>query len=461
MGRQRTKKGGNLPFLILALAVILIGLIVLVVFLEQGRQSAATPSETLKITEESQDPSDEVTDPPTDPPVVKQTTATIGNTGDMMFHKRVIKCGYNAATNTFNYDHIYQYWKKYIQALDYATANLELTLIQTEDEGDFKGYSGYPQFNSPDAVAEALKEAGFDLLLTANNHSYDRFNKGLIRTQQVLDNLGFDRIGTRLTADAPNYLVKEVNGITFGMINYTYTTSMDANGTLSLNGISVGKDSPLVNGFSYSRLDSFYTKLEGEIAAMRAEGAEAIILYIHWGDEYQIKENSTQNKMAQALCNLGIDVIVGDHPHVPQPVELLTNQADSTKKTLCLYSTGNAVSNISRADKRPKNTEDGMMFSVTFAKYSDGTVVLEGADIMPTWVDRINESDWSDQFIVLPLDDSVEDWKSAMNLSDETLQECKDSYQRTMDIVGEGLAEANAYYAQNQQAVEALLGVKN
>ncbi len=459
MHNKRSQKGNNLSFLIFALGIILAGLIVLVFFLEQDKSSSANPSETqASVTQEQ---TDLPTDSPTNAPIVKQSTATIGNTGDIMFHKRVIQCGYDASTDSFNYDHIYKHWKTYIQQLDYATANLELTLIQNESEGDFKGYNGYPQFNAPDAVVEALKDAGFDMLLTANNHSYDRRNKGLIRTQQVLDSLGIDRIGTRLTEDAPNYLVKEINGITFGMINYTYTTSMDEDGKIALNGIPVGKDSPLVNAFSYARLDSFYHKLEDEIADMKADGAEVILLYIHWGDEYQTTENKTQNKMAQALCNLGIDVIVGDHPHVPQPVELLTNENDQTKKTLCLYSTGNAVSNISRADKRPKNTEDGMLFSVTFAKYSDGTVVLESADIMPTWVDRIDESDGSDQFVVLPLDDTVPDWKSAMNLSDATLKECKDSYKRTMGIVGEGLEQANAYYAQNQQEVESRLGVKN
>ncbi len=457
MPRKAPNRNIPVTFLVVVLALILVGLIVLVVVLEQSRQDAPPATEptagtTAPVTEAP-------TSPPTEPPVVKQTTATIGNTGDMMFHTKVIKCGYDSAAGTFNYDHIYQYWKPYIEKLDYATANLELTLMKTDSEGEFKGYNGYPRFNSPDAVAHALKNAGFDLLLTANNHSYDRFNTGLIRTQQVLDDLGFDRIGTRLTKDAPTYIIKEVNGIKIGMINYTYATNITDDGTVYLNGIKVGADSPLVNAFSYSRLSAFYDKLEGEISQMRNEGAEAIILYIHWGDEYKTTENKTQNKMAQALCNLGIDVIVGDHPHVPQPVELLTNEADENKKTLCLYSTGNAVSNISRADKRPLNTEDGMMFSVTFAKYSDGTVVIESADIMPTWVDRIDETDWSYQFVVLPLDDEVADWQSAMNLSNATLKECKNSYDRTMSIVGEGLEAANAYYAQRQQEVEAQLGV--
>ena len=311
-------------------------------------------------------------------------------------------------------------------------------------------------------MPEALKVAGFDMLLTANNHSYDTRNKGFMRTQQVVSDLGFDHIGTRPDLETPNYLVKEINGIKIGMINYTYTTKLDDDGKAYLNGIPLTlEDSKLVNVFNYWKLDQFYTKLSGEMEAMRAEGAEAIVLYIHWGDEYNTTQNKTQTKMAQDLCNLGVDVIVGNHAHVPQPVALLTNENDETQKTLCVYSTGNAVSNITRHDKgRPINCEDGMFFTFTFAKYSDGTVILENTDLMPTWVDRTDESDWSDQFIVLPLDRENEDWQTALGINDATLKECQKSYDRTMDIVGAGLEEAQTYYAQHQKDVEAEIGVK-
>jgi len=464
------RSDNTIPLLIVTvvLVLVLIGLIVTLVIIERGPQPPAEttgPIFTTAPTEEpTLPPTEPPTLPPTEPPIVKESTATIGVTGDVLFHDRLIASGYDSATGTFNYDKIYKFWSAYINKVDYAVANLEGTLIQKDTSSGLLGYHGYPMFNAPDAEAGALKNAGFDMVLTANNHTYDSFHDGFIRTQEVVRDLGLDWIGTRLAEEDKTYTVKDINGIKIGMINYTYNTSQNDEGKISLNGIGVTlEDSKLVNSFSYSRLDSFYTQLAGQMEDMREEGAEAIVLYIHWGDEYKTYANDTQKKMAQALCDLGIDVIVGNHAHVPQPVELLTNSADETKKTLCIYSTGNAVSNIYPASTNnfPKNTEDGMFFTFSFAKYSDGTVVLEGADVLPTWVDRIDERDWSYNYYVLPLDKAVEDWQTAMDLTDATLKECKDSYDRTMGIVGEGLLAANEYYAQNQAAVEEALGVQS
>ena len=163
--------------------------------------------------------------------------------------------------------------------------------------------------------------------------------------------------------------------------------------------------------------------------------------------------------MAQALCDLGVDVIVGNHAHVPQPIELLTSTTDEKQKTLCLYSMGNSISNI-RGSKYPKETEDGMLFSVTFAKYSDGTVILESADVLPTWVNRYVEDDVS-KYKILTMDRTDKDnWQEKMSLTDELLSACQASYDRTMAIVGSGLEAANAYYAEHQTDVENQIGVK-
>ena len=183
------------------------------------------------------------------------------------------------------------------------------------------------------------------------------------------------------------------------------------------------------------------------------------MIQIHWGEEYQTSANRTQKKMAQALCDLGVDVIVGNHPHVPQPVELLTGTGNEAQKTLCLYSMGNSLSNI-RGSKYPKETEDGLLFQVTFAKYSDGTVVLESTDVLPTWVNRYTENG-ATRYEILTMDSNEKDkWQEKMDLSDELLASCQASYDRTMAIVGEGLNAANAYYSQHQTEVENQIGVK-
>lgn len=395
--------------------------------------------------------------PPTQPPIVKESTATIGSTGDILLHKKVIQSGYSQETGTYNYDSAFSVFSSFVSKMDYAVANLEVTLCGNENGYE---YSGYPCFNAPDAIADALKNAGFDMLLTANNHCFDTRTTGLLRTQEILRNRELDYTGTRYTEEEKNYLVKEINGIKIGMICYTYNTGVDENGAVSLNGIPLTAEATrLVNSFDYGNLDAFYTKLSAELSAMRGDGAEAVMVYLHWGDEYDTTPNATQKKVAQALCDMGVEVIVGNHAHVPQPVELLTNSQDESKKTLCLYSMGNALSNIRRGPSYPTETEDGMLFQVTFAKYSDGTVVVESVDVLPTWVNRYTE-DGVMKFQILAMDNRDKDnWQTSMNLTEELLEECRDSYERTMEIVGSGLETANAYFRQHQQEVEAIIGV--
>jgi len=187
------------------------------------------------------------------------------------------------------------------------------------------------------------------------------------------------------------------------------------------------------------------------------------MLYIHWGEEYQLKANSSQKTIAQKLCDLGVDVIVGGHPHVVQPIELLTGTTDESQKTVCLYSMGNAVSNQrlgNLSSVKTAHTEDGVMMQVTFAEYSDGTVIVEMADLLPFWVNMHYDADWNKLYQLMPLDDEIEDWKSQFGLTDAELKKLEESYDRTMDIVGEGLTQVKEYYAANQEAVEEALGVK-
>ena len=179
---------------------------------------------------------------------------------------------------------------------------------------------------------------------------------------------------------------------------------------------------------------------------MKAAGAKAIVMYIHWGEEYQLKANANQTAIAQALCDLGVDVIVGGHPHVVQPVELLTSTTDPDHKTVCLYSMGNAISNQRRENMNLNtgHTEDGVLFSFTFAQYSDGEVLLDSVEILPTWV-WLGTIDGSKEYRILPLDQDVEDWAAAFNISESAAASAQSSYQRTMDLVGEGIEASNAW----------------
>ena len=388
---------------------------------------------------ESVQPRPEPEPAPAPEPIVKTATAAVAATGDILMHYPIIKTGAQGDGN-YDFGSIFTYIDDYVGAADYAAANLETTLAGLDN--GYK-YQGYPRFNCPDGIVDSLKQAGFDLLLTANNHTFDTGEKGMLRTLSVIDDRALERIGTRAAQEEKPYTVQDINGIMIGMTCFTYETEDGDPQVKSLNCLPVTQTAaPLINTFHDQRLEEFYAGLEEQLEAMRADGAQATILFIHWGSEYQLAENETQREMARRICDLGVDVIIGGHPHVIQPVELLTSRTDPDHRTVCLYSMGNAVSN-QRIDQLPNEkgyTEDGLLFQVTFARYSDGSVLLEDADILPTWVNLTTGAQSGKKaYEIIPLDKAVEDWKSEFTLSDAELAQAERSYERTMSIVGEGL----------------------
>lgn len=408
-----------------------------------------------------ENPAPELQEPPVQPepevvhpvepepePIIKTATATIAATGDVLMHYPIIKTGQVSGGGEYNFDSIFPYFNSYVDHADYAVANLETTLNGLDNGYP---YQGYPRFNCPDGIVSSLERAGFDMLLTANNHSYDTGESGFLRTLSVVDEAGLDRIGTYLNTEEPRYHIEDINGIKVGMICYTYETEDEDLALKSLNGIRLNENTTdLVNTFSYLRLEEFYDELEEHLNAMEADGAQASVLFIHWGNEYQMQENDHQRAMAQAICDLGVDVIVGGHPHVVQPVALLTAQNDPDHTTVCLYSMGNAVSN-QRLERMPSYdgyTEDGVLFQVTFASYSDGTVMLESAELLPTWVNLTKGAETGKTaYEIIPLDRGVEDWKTAFTLSDGEFEQAQRSYERTMSIVGEGMEQVRTVLA--------------
>ena len=230
-------------------------LLLLTVFMLSSCTQQPAVTELTTTAPTTVEPTTEPTTVPTEPPVEKIATATISSTGDLLFHNRVIQSGYSPETGEYNYDSIYTYVRSYIEEADYAVANCEGTLCGLDN--GFK-YSGYPGFNTPDASVDAAKAAGFDMLLTANNHTYDTGTKGFHRTQQVIADRGYDYIGTRPNEEAKTYVVKDINGIGVGMVCYTYETAKVSGNRKSLNGISMSsKDSPLISSFHYKHLDAF------------------------------------------------------------------------------------------------------------------------------------------------------------------------------------------------------------
>lgn len=433
--RQRRRKS-VLPIAAVAGVLLLALVVCLSVFGKEKTPSSDQP-EQMENQEETQ-------------PITVTARATIASQGDLLMHATIFGEKWDGncyvGDGKYNFDSLFQYISPYTSKADLMVANLETTL-----GGDSFPYQGNPSFNCPDAILDSLKGAGYDMLLTANNHCYDTVMTGLKRTVEQVRKAEMTAVGTRLSSDEPRYAVVDVNGIQLGITCYTYTMVMDA-GKPRLNNNSQVEQPELVNYFSTENLPAFYSELESVCQQMKQDGAQATIVYIHWGTEYEITENATQRAMAQKICDMGVDVIIGGHPHVVQPMDLLTSTTNPEHKTICIYSLGNAVSNqrIEEMNLKTGHTEDGVVFSVTFEAYSDGTVKVAEVDVLPTWVNKFTNANWKYEYNILPLDKEQQDqWITQFNLTQEQYTNACKSYDRTMEILTPGLTKCQTYLSQD------------
>ena len=415
-------------------------------------QSVELPLETgaAPVTEEPT----ETTEPPvtTEPPQPETVvaTATIASQGDLLMHSPVFASA-KKSDGSYNFESVFRYSADLVSSYDYAVANLETTF-----GGPNRPHVPNQSFCCPDELAANAREVGYDMFLTANNHSGDTMGDGLIRTLEISRGAGLATLGSQMPGEK-RYSIVEVNGIKIGMVAYTWAFSTDGS-KFSLNGLTPIKDEGQMNYFTKKNPDKLYQEVQPMMEEMKAEGAEATMIFIHWGEEYELKENTAQQKMAQKLCDIGFDVIVGGHAHVVQPMALLESTVDPDHKTVCIYSMGNAVSNqrTGVSDQFPTGyTEDGALFTVSFEKYSDGKVYVSGTDVVPTWV-NMHSNKGAREYNILPLTkDTEQQWQSSYELTDQQLKSCQKSYDRTMGIVGEGLEACRTYLAQAKETREA------
>ena len=461
MSRKQNNHTGLKIVLILFMLLLIAGTAFMIkLSIDLADQAPVKPTEGSDISLPQQEkPKKEETIPTTEEtepqPETVIATASISAQGDLLMHKFLFDANSycRQADGSYDFSSIFQYLTDTLDAYDYSIANLETTF-----GGDEFPYQGNPSFNCPDPFASYIQDAGYDLLLTANNHSYDTLMTGITRTLETVRGVGLQTIGTRLSEDELRYTIADINGIKVGMVCYTYTSGMSNAGKPRLNGNTPMENPALINWFSNTNPQKLYDEMEVILKDMKDNGAETTMLFIHCGNEYELKQNAHQQKQAQALCDLGVDVIVGGHPHVVQPVEVLTSTVDPEHNTLCVYSMGNAVSN-QRKENIPQcgtaHVEDGILFSITFEKYSDGAVYIAEADILPTWCNKHQESDGM-EYNIIPLHKEREDqWQEKYNLTDNQFAACQKSYDRTMEIVGEGLKQMQDFLAQQKTQREA------
>lgn len=293
--------------------------------------------------------------------------------GDIMQHDSQIADAWDPATGRYDYEPCFRPVTPYIQGVDLAIGNLELTLAGPP-------YKGYPQFSAPDELLVALKASGIDVLVTANNHCVDRGKKGLERTLRMLDSLGIRHTGTfRDAGEKRNHhpLMIEKGGFRLALLNYTYGT----------NGLPVTKPN-IVN-----MIDT--VALREDIATAKSERPDAIIVFMHWGPEYQSLPSAAQQRVARFCFQQGVQIVIGAHPHVLQPMEW-----HKDKNQFIAYSLGNFVSG-----QRKRYTDGGAMVRLELEKIRMGdSTSLTGIDTAAyilQWVYRTDDQEKN--YYILPV----------------------------------------------------------
>ncbi len=301
-------------------------------------------------------------------------------TGDIMGHTPQIRAAEIKKNKSYNYKPSFEYIAPIIRAADIAIGNLEVTLPGRPP------YTGYPTFKSPDDLAVDLKWAGFDVLVTANNHSNDSGKKGVIHTIETLKTLGFQQTGTfknKTERDLFYPLILNKNGIKIALLNYTYGT----------NNIPTTPPT-IVNTINWHTI-------KRDLQKAKKRNPDCIIMMVHWGDEYQLIENKEQRKLADWLAKQGVHLVIGAHPHVVQPVieKVVKKEEDNQDhQSLIAYSLGNFVSN---QDK--KNTDGGIILEIDIAKDTrqDSTYISD-AHFIPVWR-YIQKTNQNDIYRILPV----------------------------------------------------------
>ncbi len=323
----------------------------------------------------------------TKPPKPKRytTEGELVAVGDIMMHGSQIKSGYHAQTKTYHYDSFFTDVQPILSQGDWVIGNLETTLA-----GAAAKYTGYPRFNAPETLADAIKQAGFNILTTANNHSLDRGEAGVLKTLDTVRDRGLEPVGTNASLEeSQKILISTKNDISMAILAYTYGT----------NGI------PIPNGKDYLVALMNEPQMIADIAEAEQLGVDIITVALHFGTEYQRQPSQSQKQLVQKLIAAGADIILGSHPHVVQPYEIfeISERSGEKRKAVAIYSMGNFISN-----QRGGYKDLGVIFKIKIQKnFPDQTSEIMKVDAIPTWVHRYWENN-KYQFRILPIEATVQ-----------------------------------------------------
>ena len=328
---------------------------------------------------------------------------TINLVGDLMCHLPQTK---NAQLSNGIYDFkpSFEYIKPYLQNADLTIGNLETTFAGTSQP-----YAGYPAFNSPDSYCEALKDAGFDFLVTANNHSMDTKEAGLLRTVEVIkkNNLGY--AGTYLSQEDHDSLrILTIKGIKLGILNYTYGT----NGSYPNDG----------HKYMLNVIDSM--GISNAVKLCKKKGADAILVFYHMGIENVPEPTAAQKNAVKYALDAGANIVIGSHPHMVGPTSVQYSKAINDTVFIA-YSLGNFLSN-----QYWRYTDAGVILKLTIQKNVTKNITkYKEASYTPTWVYRGDGN--KKMHILFPAEWSKDSSKLPIFLNQSHKQKMEEAFEDT------------------------------
>lgn len=334
-------------------------------------------------------------------------TVTLCFTGDLMCHSTQFNYA-NVGADTFDFTGVYKEVKTFLSESDFTVGNLETVVA-----GKNKGYSGYPYFNAPDDFIYALKDAGFDLLITANNHALDQGWDGVKRTIEIINDNQLYQTGTFVSKeDRDSVRIFEINSIKIAFLAYSENT----------NGLPIpkGKD------FAINLIDEELIK--NDIVKAREKNVDVVLVHLHFGREYLREPDDYQKQIVNKIIEYGADIIIGGHPHVIQPVNFFKTNNAELDSGFVAYSLGNFVSN-----QRWRYSDAGLILNIQISKnILTDSIYIREVNYLPTWVFK-GETEKGREYVILPSQLSNDTTCNYLTKQDKKLME--EAFSDTKEII--------------------------
>ena len=342
-------------------------------------------------------------------------------TGDVLCHNTNFWDAYDYKNDSYDFSYSFEGIKKYFDSADICVGTLESNFA-----GKSAGYSNYPLFNAPEDMANDLKELGYDVMATANNHCLDKGFNGMVNTIKELDKVGIEHLGTYETEeDSKEYLVKDVNGIKIGFLDYTYGT----------NGIELPKGKE----YAINMIDK--TKIKTDIENIKQMDIDVLCVFMHWGQEYKLTPTDEQEELADFLFENGADLVLGSHTHCLEPMEKREVKLEdgTTKDGFIIYSLGNFMSG-----QNADHSRQSVILDIKLTKTGkNGRISIDSVTYTPIYMFNYYTSKSAHRFKVMDIEDEIEKYENGdTSIGANMYNTLKKELNQVYEIVGPEILEA-------------------